>query len=118
VPAFPKSFVVAAVGAAALAAVAVAQPAAAEPTPQLAVYSGSYLTGTKTIIDLDSPGQCENLAEPAESARNLSSSVIDVYYRTDCVTGTPGRDNELHHVMDGLHYADFRQPALSYRVRS
>lgn len=116
-PVLPKKFAIAAAGAAVLAAVAAAQPAAAATSPRMAFYTGSYLTGTEIVVDLDSPGQCENLERSAKSARNLSSAEVEVYFNADCRSGAPGTSGDLRFVVGALHYANFPYPALSYRVR-
>jgi hypothetical protein len=112
-----KKFAIGAAGAALLATTATAQPAAAATDNQMAFYTGPYLTGTKTIVDLDTSGQCEKLAQGAKTAQNLSSLEVEVYFTADCRIGPPGTPAGLHHVVGGLEYAIFRVDAVSYRVR-
>ncbi|GGP74938.1 hypothetical protein [Saccharothrix coeruleofusca] len=112
----PKKFAVAAAGAAVLAAVAAAQPAAAA-TPQMVFYTGAFLTGSKTVADLDTSGQCQNLDPVAWSAHNPSSEKVEVFYKADCAPGLPGIPNDDRRVtMLAGYYESFRLPALSYRV--
>jgi hypothetical protein len=107
--------VVVVLAAAVMASVALALPASANGY-EAAFYTGTSLTGTKTSVDTTAIGQCENLAEPAKSASNITDVDIVVYFNADCQKGAPGQSGDLYFGLGSLSQANFPYPAASYRV--
>ncbi|GGS55537.1 hypothetical protein AB0E75_13130 [Streptomyces griseoviridis] len=104
-------------GAATLAGLTVTgQPASATAFPWgISLYTGSGLTGTQTVVDLDDTS-CHNLSEPALSAVDVSDSDLYAYYNPDCRTGLPGQSGDSYVIVGSLHSAEFALPVVSYRV--
>ncbi|CAL9378570.1 hypothetical protein C1708_06050 [Streptomyces sp. DH-12] len=81
----------------------------------ISLYTGSGLTGTQTVVDLDDTS-CHNLSAPALSAVDVSDSDLYAYYNPGCRTGLPGQSGDSYFIVGSLHSAEFPLPVVSYRV--
>lgn len=98
-----------------------AVPAGAADAPQLGLrfYSGPDRTGTEWVLDHSEPGVCYELPAAARSFSAIATpSPTDVYFTSDCRTGTPDAPGDWHYVVGTLNQGNFPLPALSYRVRA
>jgi len=92
------------------------QPASATTPSPAAFYTGTNQTGTATSVDLSQIGVCKTLSQPALSALNYSAQYIDVYFNSDCKTGTPGKVGDTYEILGSLMIGNFPYAAVSYRV--